>query len=65
MKLYTIQDLSKTYEMPEITLKKRAVSLGFEKIGKQWIFTEEQVKKILDPSLHKRGKRARKEDGKI
>lgn len=60
MKLFTIQDLSKTYEMPEITLKKRAVALGFEKVGKQWIFTEEQVKRLLDPSLHKRGKRAKK-----
>lgn len=62
MSFYIINEIAKRENIPLRTLQKRAEVLGFEKKANTYFLSEEQVEKLLDPSLHKRGKRAKKKE---
>lgn len=50
-----ISDISKQTGISSRTLNARARSLGFEKTGNAYFLKEEEMKKLLDEDLHKRG----------
>lgn len=57
----TLLQIAKETGISKHTLLGRAKVLNIPKLGKTYIINEQDEKRLLDPTLHKVGKRAKKE----
>lgn len=57
----TITQISEETGIKIITLQTRAKVLNIPKLGNTYIINEQDEKRLLNPTLHKVGKRAKKE----